>query len=112
MRSIRLLAISFVLCAFCIAGVSAQQMSEKKDLTIFKLNYYGAPVYKPAQSVTVTATLGNSSVSVSIQGSGKPEVDRLFQQTVGQVDQTISQVFLDPIAGQLLGWPARYCSSQ
>ena len=45
----------FLLIGF---GASAQQVSEKQDLSLFRLNYSGAPVYKP-QNVKITAHYGD-----------------------------------------------------
>ena len=91
------------------AALAAQQISEKQDLSLFKLNYYGAPVYQP-QNVKITAHYGNSSVTVELKGSGKIDVDGLFQQTIGAVDGAIQKVFVDLGRFNIISMPQRLTS--
>lgn len=91
------------------AGLWGQQISAKQDLSLFKLNYYGAPVYKP-KDIKVTAHYGRVSVTVSLKGSGKADIDQIFQQSLGQVDSQIQKVFVDLGRFNVIAMPQRLTS--
>lgn len=91
---------------FIVYSAASQQVSEKQDLSLFLLNYYGAPVYKP-QNVKVTAHYGNVDVTVMLKGSGRSDIDNLFQQTIGAVDQSIQKVFVDLGRFNIIAMPQR-----
>jgi hypothetical protein len=87
---------SLMLCAIFIlasSAMSGQEISEKKDLTIFGLNYAGAPPARPAEEVSISATIGKVNVEIEYSANRNSEADRVFQQAIASADSEIRRVF-------------------
>jgi hypothetical protein len=99
-----------ILCLFfllLIGGLAAQEFSEKQDLSIFRLNYYGAPPAPVPETIRIRAEIGNASVDIRLQGSGNIETDRIFQETIVGVDAEIRQVFQNLGRFNVITYPQR-----
>lgn len=91
--SIKKTAVALLVAALVVASIGAQEVSEKQEVAVFRLAYYGAPVQETQASASVK--IDASSIEVSLQGSGDTEVDRVFQNAFGSIDQAIQSVFVN-----------------
>ncbi|KGE73351.1 hypothetical protein [Spirochaeta lutea] len=100
-------------CLLLISGamVWAQEFSEKQDLAIFNLNYYGAPVSNDVPSLSIKSEGKGGSFSLELKGSGSEQTDRIFQQAVGSIDASLREVFIELGRFNVIGLPQRLSSS-
>lgn len=89
-------------------SLGAQEISEKKDIAIFALNYYGAPVTsKPGGSLTIESNSKTGEFRLRLEGSGSAQTDGIFQQALGSIDAQIRQVFVSLNRFNVIGLPQR-----
>lgn len=97
-----------ILVGIILGSLSAQEFSERQDVAIFSLNYFGAPVTNQnPNALELSANLKTGNVSLVIRGSGNPEVDRIFQQALGTIDSDIRRVFVNLGRFNVIGLPQR-----
>ncbi|AHC13687.1 hypothetical protein [Salinispira pacifica] len=106
----KLIALIAVFCIFAW-GLYAQEISEKQDLSIFRANYYGAPVEKQGDSLSIKAQIGKTSVELDLTSSGNMETDRIFRNSIGAVDAGIRQVFQNLGRFNIIAMPQRVSTS-
>ncbi len=76
------------------APLWSQDVPEKSNLAIFSLNYHGAPPGAGVQELLKSTTqTGQETLGLDLQGSGNPETDRIFQESIADIDTEISRVF-------------------
>lgn len=80
-----------------IAGVAfGQEFSERQEVAVFKLSYYGQPAPPPPPAgVTVEIKGQAGSLTVSLRGTGNEQADQLFQRALGAVDEQIRGTFIN-----------------
>jgi hypothetical protein len=88
-----------------------QEFSEKQDLAIFNLDYYGAPVADDAPSLSIKSEGKGGSFSLELKGSGSEQTDRIFQQAIGSIDTTLREVFVKLGRFNVIGLPQRLPAS-
>ena len=74
-----------------VAVAHAQEFSEKKEIAVFRLNYYGAP-RDPVPSSETVIQLGKV---LRYERTVQAETTEIFQQAVGAIDEKIRSVFID-----------------
>lgn len=104
-------ALGIVGIVLILHGVTAQELSERQDISIFALNYYGAPPMQVPESVHIRTQIGKAAVDITLRGSGNPQTDFIFQQTIGGVDAEIRQAFQNLGRFNVLSYPQRLDSS-
>jgi hypothetical protein len=70
-----------------------QEFSERQEIAIFRLSYYGQPVREPSPELRVEVRGRRGSLSVELRGSGDPQTDQLFVRAFGAVDERVRSVF-------------------
>jgi hypothetical protein len=78
-------------CTVSAAHVTGQEFSERRQIAIFRLNYYGAPRDPVPQSETVFR-IGNI---VRYERRVESETTEIFRQAVGAIDEQIRSVFIN-----------------
>lgn len=73
----------------------SQTFSERQEIAIFRLSYYGQPTYEPPPGVTIEIRGRRGSLSVELRGTGNPSWDGLFERAFGAVDEQIRGVFIN-----------------
>ncbi len=106
----RVIAI-FMAMSLLAGAAAAQEISEKQELSIFRLNYYGAPPAPERVNLEISAQIGDSKLDIRLQGSGNPQTDRIFQDTISGVDAQIRQVFQNLGRFTIRSYPQRLESS-
>lgn len=105
---IRRMMLFVLFLAIVVSFGAAQEISQRKDIAIFALNYYGAPpTTDTGGSVELKANAKTGEVSLKLQGSGSQETDRVFQQALGSIDSQIRQVFSGLNRFNVIGLPQR-----
>ncbi len=85
-----------VLVLLCIGAAGyGQDFSRREEIAIFRLSYYGQPVFSPPVGVEVRVVGRRGSLTVSVRGTGNPEYDQLFERAFGAVDEQIRSVFIN-----------------
>lgn len=108
MKKVRGHIVLVLAAVFAAMPVSAQELSEKKDIAIFALNYYGAPVTSGGGGeVSLRSNSRTGEVSITIRGSGNQQTDAIFQQAIGAIDSRIRQVFVNLGRFNVIGLPQR-----
>lgn len=88
--------IALVLILAAVTAVVGQEFSERKEIAIFQLSYYGQPAPPQEPSITVEAKgKGGGSVTIELRGTGNEQYDQLFQRAFGAVDEEIRSVFIN-----------------
>jgi hypothetical protein len=90
---LRVLIILLVVC-LQIPSVS-QEFSERQEIAIFGLSYYGQPVTVPPKDLKVEIRGPRASITIELRGSGDPQVDQLFVRALGAVDEKIRSAFIN-----------------
>ncbi len=96
-----------LLVFFVSVPIFAQEISERREVAIFGLNYFGAPVGRPPETTSITVETDDVKVQVDVRGSGDEQTDQLFQQTLGAVDQEIREVFVNLGRFDIIGLPQK-----
>jgi hypothetical protein len=89
------------------ALLPAQELSEKRDISIFRVNYYGAPPAPVSDTIRIRTEIGNTTVDIRLQGSGSTRTDQIFQETIAGVDAEIRQVFQNLGRFNVIAYPQR-----
>ncbi len=85
-----------LMLASCLAFVlPAQTFSERQEIAIFRLSYYGQPSVPPPPGVRVEIRGRHGSLSIYLRGTGNPAYDDLFERAFGAVDEQIRSVFIN-----------------
>ena len=85
-----------ILLIVCLQIPSAgQEFSERQEIAIFKLSYYGQPVTQPPANLKVEIRGPRASVTFELKGSGDPQTDQLFIRALGAVDERIRSAFIN-----------------
>ncbi|MEE8440131.1 MAG: hypothetical protein V3S41_00295 [Spirochaetia bacterium] len=85
-----------VLLTVCLqSSVLGQEFSERQEIAIFRLSYYGQPISESPANLKVEIRGRRSSVTLELRGSGDPQVDQLFIRTLGAVDERIRSTFIN-----------------
>ncbi len=71
--------------------LGAQQFSERQEVAVFRLNYYGAP-RDPVPERSTTIQLGNI---FRFERTVERDTTEIFQRAVGAVDEKIRSVFIN-----------------
>jgi hypothetical protein len=73
--------------------LNAQVQSERRELAVFQLSYYGQPETNFEANVAIRGTRG--SLEISVKGTGNPERNELFVRAFGRVDEQIRSAFIN-----------------
>lgn len=88
--------LSFLMFFLCLVFVlPAQTFSERQEIAIFRLSFYGQPSVPPPPGVRVEIRGRHGSLSVHLRGTGNPAYDDLFARAFGSVDEQIRSVFIN-----------------
>ncbi len=82
---------------------AAQDFSEKKEIAVFRLNYYGAP-RDPVPSSKTVVQLGRV---FRFERTVKAQTTEIFQQAVGAIDEKIRSVFIEMGRFNVIGMSMR-----
>lgn len=93
------------------AALSAQDFSERQEIAIFRLSYYGQPSYDPPPDVRVEIRGRRGSLSVELRGTGNRSYDELFARAFGAVDEEIRSVFINLGRFDVIGMEQRLTQS-
>lgn len=97
-----------VLIVLCLApSITAQAFSDRQEVAIFRLSYYGQPAYAPSADVRVEVRGRRGSVAVELSGTGNPVYDDLFARALGAVDEQIRGVFVNLGRFRVIGMEQR-----
>jgi hypothetical protein len=97
-----------ILTIVLVGSLGAQEFSQRQDIAIFSLNYFGAPVTNQnPNALELSANFRTGNVSLIIRGAEDPEVDRRFQQALGTIDSDIRRVFVNLGRFNVIGLPQR-----
>jgi hypothetical protein len=110
-RRFHLRSIPVVVCATAIAVLlaaapepsAAQEFSEKKEIAVFRLNYYGAPRDPVPQSQTIIQ-LGDV---LRFERTVEAQTTEIFRQAVGAIDEKIRSVFVEMGRFDVIGMQMR-----
>ncbi|HKJ84950.1 MAG TPA: hypothetical protein VKA06_02685, partial [Spirochaetia bacterium] len=91
--------------------VSAQTFSEREEIAIFRVSYYGQPSYDPPSGVRVEIRGRRGSLTVNLRGTGDPSYDDLFARAIGAVDEQIRSVFINLGRFDVIGMQQRLTAS-
>ncbi|MFW5826011.1 MAG: hypothetical protein ACOCVO_00490 [bacterium] len=101
-----------IVTGLALAGaVSAQSFSEREEIAIFRLSYYGQPAYDPPPDVRVEIRGRRGSLSVELRGTGNRSYDDLFARAFGAVDEEIRSVFINLGRFDVIGMDQRLTQS-
>lgn len=92
-------------------GVSAQSFSDRQEIAIFRLSYYGQPSYDPPPDVRVEIRGRRGSLSFELRGTGNRSYDELFARAIGAVDEEIRSVFVNLGRFDVIGMEQRLTQS-
>ncbi|TVR93053.1 MAG: hypothetical protein EA428_02795, partial [Spirochaetaceae bacterium] len=81
----------FVILAVSSPYLSAQEFSERKQVAVFRLSYYGEPRDPVPQSQTYIRIGNIFAYSRTVES----ETTEIFQQAVGAIDEQIRSVFIN-----------------
>ncbi|MFW5728992.1 MAG: hypothetical protein ACOCYG_04955 [Spirochaetota bacterium] len=79
------------IAALSVATAHGQEFSEKREIAVFRLNYYGAP-RDPVPSSETVVQLGKV---FRFERIVQAETTEIFKQAVGAIDEKIRSVFID-----------------
>jgi hypothetical protein len=97
-----------LMLGLCLAGVlTAQTFSERQEIAIFRLSYYGQPTSNRTSTARVEVQGRHGSVSVELRGTGDPVYDDLFVRAFGAVDEQIRSVFVNLDRFRIVGMEQR-----
>ena len=91
MRTRYLIALLLVLGS---AGALAQDFSERQQIAVFRLSYYGQPEVEIRRDVEFRVVGRGGSLTVTLRGTGVERYDRIFDQAFGAIDTQIQEVFV------------------
>lgn len=83
--------LAVVLTATVAVPGTAQQFSERREVAVFRLNYYGAPT-DPVPERSTSIQLGNI---FRYERTVERDTTEIFQRAVGAVDEKIRSVFIN-----------------
>lgn len=107
MRVMRIVIAAMILIMF-VGAAYAQEISERQEVAVFKLSYYGQPEPpEPPADVRVEVKGPNRSVTVELRGSGEQQTDQLFIRAFGAVDEQIRSVFINLGRFDIIGMTQR-----
>lgn len=92
-------------------GVSSQSFSDRQEIAIFRLSYYGQPSYDPPPNVRVEIRGRRGSLSVELRGTGNRSYDDLFARAFAAVDEEIRSVFVNLGRFDVIGMEQRLTQS-
>lgn len=96
--------LAFLVLVFAVSGIApAQEYSERKELAVFRLDYYGAPRDPVPKSETVVQ-LGNV---LRVERRVSSNTREIFKQAVGAVDEKIKSVFINMKRFEVIGLDQR-----
>lgn len=95
LRQRLVIAILTALLALASSPLIAQDFSERQEVAIFRLSYYGQPESPPPTGVRVEIRGPRASLAVELRGTGNPRFDSLFQRAFGAVDEQVRSVFIN-----------------
>ena len=84
-----------LLLAGSLVPVHGQEFSERQEIAVFRLSYYGQPESVPAPGLKLEVRGRRGSVTVELRGTGDPQVDQLFVRAFGAIDERIRSVFVN-----------------
>ena len=97
-RPATLLVMICLLLSVALPG-AAQQFSERRQVAVFRLNYYGAP-RDPVPERETTIQLGNI---FRFERTVERDTTEIFQRAVGAVDEKIRSVFINMGRFEVIG---------
>lgn len=101
----RVLIILLVVCLQIPA--LGQEFSERQEIAIFRLSYYGQPVTEAPANLKVEIRGRRGSVTLELRGSGDPQTDQLFIRALGAVDERIRSTFINLGRFDIIGMSQR-----
>ena len=91
-----------------VVGVAAaQDLSERRELAIFALSYFGQPEPPPPPELKMEIRGRRGSLTVELRGTGQPRFDDLFARAFTSLDQQIQAAFLDLGRFDIIGYQQR-----
>lgn len=88
-------------------SLNAQDFSEKQELAIFRLSYYGQPEPITPSGAFVRIEMNRDRFSFQFQGTGQRHWDRIFQNAFASIDERIRSVFVNLGRFEVVGFPQR-----
>ena len=98
----------FILLVVCLQiPALGQEFSERQEIAIFRLSYYGQPTTESPANLKVEIRGRRGSVTLELRGSGDPQVDQLFIRALGAVDERIRSTFINLGRFDIIGMSQR-----
>lgn len=95
MKTFRFILIAFSL-VFIAGTAMGQEFSERQEIAIFRLSYYGQPAPpEPPANVRVEVKGPQGSLTVELRGTGNQQTDQVFTRALGAVDEQVRSVFIN-----------------
>ncbi|MFP4115225.1 MAG: hypothetical protein ACOC2Y_06260 [Spirochaetota bacterium] len=94
-----------------ILPAAGQTFSERQQIAIFRLSYYGQPRYEPPPGVRVEVRGRRGSLTIELRGTGNPDYDSLFDRAFGAIDEEIRSVFINLGRFDVIGMQQRLTES-
>ncbi len=98
---------SVLLVLFAAGAASGQEFSDRRELALFRLSYYGQPEPVRPSGPFLRIEVDRSRFAFEYRGTGRPSYDSLFQNAFGAVDERIRGVFVNLGRFDVVGYPQR-----
>lgn len=86
-------------------------MSERSQIALFRLSYFGQPEPEPPPELRVEVRGPRGSLSVSLRGTGEPRYDQLYANAFSSLDQQIQSTFVNLGRFDVIGYEQRLTSA-
>ncbi len=87
--------------------VVSQDLSERQQLAIFALSYFGQPEPPPPPEVQIEIRGRRGSLTIELRGTGRQSYDGLFTRAFASLDQQIQSTFLQLGRFDIIGFEQR-----
>ncbi len=106
-RRFSVVIVVFTTLVVLTAPIDAQDFSERQDVAIFRLSYYGQPEVTTPSGPFMRIDIDSERFSFQFRGTGRQSWDRLFHNAFGAVDERIRDVFVNLGRFDVVGFPQR-----
>ncbi|MFP4643312.1 MAG: hypothetical protein ACLFM0_03035 [Spirochaetales bacterium] len=101
------LGLFVLLLALLPVTIEGQEFSERQELAIFRLSYYGQPELTAPSGPYIRLDINTERFSFRFRGTGRRRWDRLFHNAFAAVDERIRDVFVNLGRFDVIGFPQR-----
>lgn len=106
-RRFRIGLSSILLVSLAAVAVGGQEFSERREIALFRLSYYGQPEPVRPSGAFVRIEVDRTRFAFEYRGTGRPSYDALFRNAFDAVDERIRGVFVNLGRFDVVGYPQR-----